>query len=204
MFRSVFPWLKRGDGRFSPNIAVHIRRGDISRITDNDLHRSLPNIHYIRIVNAILDVLLIPGLRRPTINFYTDAILPGQPPLDLFDFNAIRIPYEFHVGGDEVEVLQELAISDVFVTSKSSFSLSSGVLHDQGFGLVIATGFANMYHVANTYEVPPMCIRDSTHAYNASCRLSMHEMEIELSKLRTRVSCSIADIFRRTLLPKKS
>lgn len=198
LFREVFPWLKHGDGRYSPNIAIHIRRGDISRVTDYDFRRSLPNIHYIRIVNAILDVLVRPGHILPTINFYTDAIMPGQPPFNITEFNAIRIPYEFHVGGDEVKVLQELATSDVLVTSKSSFSIAAAVLHDQGFGLIIATDFADKYRVSNTHQLPAMCVRGSTHAYNASCRLSLGDVEVELTNLRRRVSCSIADIYRKT------
>jgi len=103
------------------NIAVHIRRGDVSA-TKNTEARYMPNEHYYSIINKLIKVLENRDYKSVLekedyeIHIYSE----GKPE----DFGEIQniTKVQFHLNNDLFETLHHMGHSDIFIGSFSGFS----------------------------------------------------------------------------------
>lgn len=101
-------------------IGVHVRRGDVSRNEAETKHRFIPNSHTVSILQHVTDAVMDVGL-KPEIHLHSNGAIE-----DLQEFR--RFPgLEYHTGSSAIETFVSLAKSDVFIGTRSDFSMLAGV-----------------------------------------------------------------------------
>jgi hypothetical protein len=110
-------------------IAVHIRRADITpcRPTYKGFDRYLPNLHYHNLINLYM---------RPGARVVIFSQTKSYEPLDSFREKG----YEVILDQDVTDVWKTIAVADVVILSRSSFSLVPSVVSK---GVVVYTPFWN-------------------------------------------------------------
>jgi hypothetical protein len=128
-------WLK-SRVHYSPKvpdkftIAVHIRRGDVSpcKSLKDGFNRYLPNSHYQTLIDNYMpkdnpDVRVVIFSQSKSYESFKDFVNKG---------------YELQLDGDVTEVWKTIAVSDVAIMSRSSFSMIPAVVAK---GTVVYTKF---------------------------------------------------------------
>lgn len=120
-----------GDDLF--RVAVHVRRGDVSLCTNNAWKRYLPNAHYIRLIDRVLQ-----GVTQPyEVTIYSEAPYAQERYVQYEDFSVFKDKnYNIFLGGDMVEVWKEFIAADVLITGKSAFSVLPAFLRMDKGGVV--------------------------------------------------------------------
>ena len=112
------------------NVAVHLRRGDVSTMAEKHLGnwklRFVSEDWFTRIMDAIPQV----GLRYPpSFHIYSQGQVSDFPEL------AERTDVVFHLDADEKETMLNMIKADILLMSPSGFSFLAGLLSE---GLKIA------------------------------------------------------------------
>lgn len=97
------------------NIAVHVRRGDITGMQE----RLLGNEYYLQVIKEVREIL---GKRPHTFNIYTQ-----ERGIGLHDFE--RIPNTtIQTGHTDTSDFLHLCLADILITSRSSFSYKPALI----------------------------------------------------------------------------
>ena len=111
-------------------VAVHIRRGDVTLCTGNAWKRYLPNSHFVRLIERVLEDVTQPY----EVTIYSEAQYGKERYVQYEDFQVFKDKnYKVVLGGDLVEVFEAFISADVLITGKSSFSILPAFLRlDRG------------------------------------------------------------------------
>lgn len=117
------------------HIVVHVRRGDVNLFSrDKDISkRYLPNSHYLQLNQ---DYWPSNSLKPVQVTIFTEDTDEGHEPLS--DFSEYRIDTDL----DLAHIWRSIMAADVFIMSKSSFSLVPAALNQ--FGRIVYTPFMHM------------------------------------------------------------
>ncbi|WIA28209.1 hypothetical protein OEZ86_010770 [Tetradesmus obliquus] len=116
-------WLLDGSG--SKRIVVHMRRGDVTSLTTK---RALPTSFYLNVVKQVIQVCDFLGLDY-TVEWFTEA---GSTAADHEDLLRVRreIPnLTVLLNSDILWNWHQMASADVFVMSKSAYSMVPAVVN---------------------------------------------------------------------------
>jgi hypothetical protein len=97
------------------NVAIHIRRGDITK--QRNLDRWLENDHYVDIINNI---------RKNIPNVLFHVFSQGEEK-DFKEFHNEKVI--FHLNGSDTNALNDMCFSDILVTGQSTFSILASYLN---------------------------------------------------------------------------
>jgi hypothetical protein len=100
------------------NIAVHIRRGDVSNLQNSD--RYLPTTYFKEIIDNLLQQS--PGAN---VCIFTE-LTPGNKE----EFNIFSPNIKIISGGDVLTTFEHLSKADILITSKSSFSYLAALYNE--------------------------------------------------------------------------
>uniref|UniRef100_A0A7S3P5N5 Uncharacterized protein n=1 Tax=Amphora coffeiformis TaxID=265554 RepID=A0A7S3P5N5_9STRA len=151
------------DGVF--RIAAHIRRGDVSLCTDNANRRYLNNMHYIRIIDQVLDRYNISstGTRTPyEVTIYSESDSHDTKTKaqyeDFAEFTErgyiMRLDYGIR------STWREFIAADVLITAKSGFSMVPAILRLKKPG-VIFTPHKHAYMLPHWELVPEIFMQQT-------------------------------------------
>jgi hypothetical protein len=112
------------------NIAVHIRRGDVS-LTEN-VGRYVYIDDYIDIINNLTSILSGYSFEY---NIYCDSISVHE--IDQIVNKCSNAKITFHINTDVVETFMAFVNADILIAGKSSFSYSASFLRQKGIILYI-------------------------------------------------------------------
>ena len=96
------------------NVAIHIRRGDITKQANSD--RWLENDHYVNIIKNI---------RKNVPNVLFHVFSQGEKK-DFKEFDNEKVV--FHLNGSDTKALNDMCFSDILVTGQSTFSILASYL----------------------------------------------------------------------------
>jgi len=99
------------------NIAVHVRRGDVSR---GDVQRYTDTLFYKNLLSGVASILNDAGIEA-SIHLYSQGELS-----DFFDLEEVDINY--HLNECVFTTFYNLTEADILIMSKSSFSYSAALL----------------------------------------------------------------------------
>ena len=103
------------------NIAVHVRRGDVTGARRHGNRKRFTEDAHV--CGTIQDILGALGDARPTINLYSEG--------DAADFSRFAdLGATLHLGTSPFEALHNCVIADILVMAKSSFSYVAAMLSE--------------------------------------------------------------------------
>ena len=132
--KSLLSSQNEGGGGAVTEIAVHIRRGDVSLCTNNAMRRYLPNSHYIRLLDEYLETLTTPY----HVTIYSESqksYAPSKRQYEGFD-EFIARNYTLNLDGNMADVWRDFINADVLITAKSGFSLVPALLRYNRGGVI--------------------------------------------------------------------
>lgn len=112
--------LDRGDEQVT--VAIHIRRGDVSKSDPVTSGRFTDDARIAHTVSRLQNAIMAQGLTA-RCHIYSE----GRPE-DFARFTDLGC--RLHVGRDAFETIHNLAMSDVLVAAKSAFSFVAGLLSE--------------------------------------------------------------------------
>eukprot|EP00977_Amphora_coffeiformis_P004965 scaffold1058_cov163-Amphora_coffeaeformis.AAC.5 len=111
-------------------IAVHVRRGDVSLCTDNAWKRYLPNSHYLRLIDSVLENVSQPY--KVTIFSESEQLdRKSHKQYETFD-DFVGRNYSLNLDTELADVWKAFVHADVLMTAKSTFSLAPARLRNHG------------------------------------------------------------------------
>jgi hypothetical protein len=138
LFRRPMPPMV---GQRPVQVAVHIRRGDVSLCMKEESFRYIPNLHY----QKILENMVLPQHPNANITIFSESE-------NADDWHGLS-KYHLALDVNPVDVWKSMVDADVLVMSKSSFSLVPAVF---SAGEVIYTPF--WHNPLSTWNIVPESI----------------------------------------------
>jgi hypothetical protein len=163
--KAISPFASADDPRRALRIAIHVRRGELLIVASD---RMLPNAYYVNVARRVTHVLDALGIdyaielhtEMPAGDFAVEPNYPGihsriEGPamigpemcrLDEFDVlpDLIRC-----INEPAIETLRKLAMADILIMSRSSFSYLGGLLKRNGI-----TMYHPFWHRAPSFWIP--------------------------------------------------
>jgi len=116
------------------NIAVHIRRGDVTLCTDNARRRYFTNSHYLRLLDDL--VANLTGPYKVTIYSESEITkLKRYKQYENFD-EFVERNYTLSLDDKLEDVWRAFVEADILVMAKSSFSLVPAILRYNRSGVI--------------------------------------------------------------------
>lgn len=134
-------------------VAMHIRRGDVSLCTGNAKRRYLPNSHYLRLMDRLVE-------QHP--NLTINVTIYSESPLHYSTRKGTQYEdwsvfvdrnYTLNLDGNIQQVWRDFIDADILITSMSGFSLTPALLRLDRPG-VIFTPHQNAYMLPHWQLVP--------------------------------------------------
>jgi hypothetical protein len=113
-------------------VCIHIRRGDVNMYKNTE--RFLSDEYYLDKINKISQILFSKN-KKFIINIYSENS-------NTYNFNKFKNlnNVELKIDYDDVETIKELAMSNILIMSKSSYSYVAGLLNKDGL-VIYPDGF---------------------------------------------------------------
>ena len=149
------------------NIAVHLRRGDVT-IDNKESFRYSPNDYSVRVVKQVLSVLRGLGISA-TVHVYSQ----GRNS-DFADFEPLRV--SLHINESPFVTFHNLVKADMLIMAKSSFSYAPALL-SRGVKIYEPFWHAPLSHWITTdvdKGVDEVALKKSIEKYVSSARYIPH------------------------------
>ena len=121
-------------------IAVHVRRGDVSLCTDNANRRYLPNSHYVRLIDQVLQRYNVTREHRPyTVTIYSESTHhDGKTKTQYEGFDEfVQRNYTMCLDCGVRSTWRQFLAADVLIAAKSGFSMVPALLRLDKPGMVL-------------------------------------------------------------------